>query len=292
MVALFATMTLAGLTGCEKEPAPDVPDTPRSETVNLTGTSWVGVFNDTYQNYAAVLRWSLDFVSETEGELFFELTVAGQQQGSYNVPFEWTFDGVSGVMNAGEMGATEFKYDSVTNTITMNLMVEVEQDGAAMGGMTTFYPRGSEPDEPDVPDMGDSTRVTPGEITDQFPANTRWHASQETVYPTVELGDLPMTLVYELTFRNNHTGFITVTATVLGQASEPQRVWYNWEFDNTTNMGNFIVQEAPLPFTYNPVDNTITSDFSFDVQGSGQQVGGTLTFTQVTKSGKYKIRLG
>lgn len=294
LVAIVALATVS-LTSCEGEPpvTPTPGPNPGTETVDLTGTSWVGVYNDTYQNYPAVMTWSLDFTTATEGELFFELTVAGQRQNSVTVPFTWTFDGVNGVMDAGPMGGAPFTYDAQTNTIQMNMMVEVEGDGATLGGMTTFYPRGQEPVNPDQPGDNDSTSVQPGEITDLFPANTRWRASEETVYPAGELGDLPMTLNYEITFRNNHTGFLQVSATVLGQTSDPQSVWFNWEFDNATNTGNFLVQGVPLPFSYDPASNTITSDFSFNVDGTGQQVGGTLTFTQVTGSkAKVRIKLG
>lgn len=286
MVALMATAAV-GLTGCKKDnPEPEQPTpgtNPTQETVDLTGTAWVGIYNDTYQGYAAVLTWSLDFTTSTEGELLFELMVAGQQQGNYDVPFTWTFDGTHGVMDAGQMGASEFTYNAETNTIEMRMMVEVEGGGETLGGVTTFYPRGSQPD-PGQPSQGDSTSVQPGEVTDLFPANTRWTASEETIYPVPQLGDLPMTLTYNLYFKSDHTGNITITATVMDQPSDPQTVWYNWEFDNTTNEGNFVVQGAPLPFTYNPDDNTIHSNFAFNVQGTGQQVGGELTFTQVTGS--------
>lgn len=285
MMAIMATAAM-GLTSCSKDDDTSSNPTPsNNDPIELKGTSWVGVYNDTYQNYPAVLTWSLDFTSDTEGELLFELTVAGQQQGHYDVPFTWTFDGTTGTLDAGQMGAPQFTYDAATNTITMMMMVEVEGDGATLGGMTTFYPRGSQPTPPDNPEQptnGDSTSVQPGEVTDLFPANTQWVATEETVYPAGEMGDLPMTLTYNLVFRNNHTGFISIGVTVLGQTSEPQYVWYNWEFDNATNTGNFIVQNAPIPFTYDPAANTITAEFNFNDSGSGQGFGGTLIFSPVT----------
>lgn len=286
LMMAFVAVAAIGVTGCSKDDDTSSTSnpTPTNNTIDLKGTSWVGVYNDTYQNYPAVLTWSLDFTSDTEGELLFELTVAGQQQGNYDVPFTWTFDGTNGTMNAGQMGASQFTYDAATNTIKMMMMVEVEGDGAQLGGMTTFYPRGSQPtppDNPDQPTYSDSTSVQPGEVTDLFPANTQWVATEETVYPAGEMGDLPMTLTYNLVFRNNHTGFIQIGVTVMGQSSDPQYVWYNWEFDNAANTGNFIVQNAPLPFTYDPSANTITTEFNFNVSGSGQGVGGTLTFTPV-----------
>ena len=155
LMMAFVAIAAIGVTGCSEDDDTSSTSnpTPTNNTIDLKGTSWVGVYNDTYQNYPAVLTWSLDFTSDTEGELLFELTVAGQQQGNYDVPFTWTFDGTNGTMNAGQMGASQFTYDAATNTIKMMMMVEVEGDGAQLGGMTTFYPRGSQPTPPDNPDQ-------------------------------------------------------------------------------------------------------------------------------------------
>lgn len=88
-------------------PIPEENDTTQS-SISLGGTSWVGVYNDTFQGYDAKLIWSLDFTSETEGEFFLELTVAGQSQGNHTVPFTYTFDGTNGVMKHETIrGATQ-----------------------------------------------------------------------------------------------------------------------------------------------------------------------------------------
>ena len=139
LMMAFVAIAAIGVTGCSKDDDTSSTSnpTPTNNTIDLKGTSWVGVYNDTYQNYPAVLTWSLDFTSDTEGELLFELTVAGQQQGNYDVPFTWTFDGTNGTMNAGQMGASQFTYDAATNTIKMMMMVEVEGDGAQLGRLPT-----------------------------------------------------------------------------------------------------------------------------------------------------------
>jgi len=301
MFMTFMALATIGLAGCKKDPIEEPVNpggqdtTPQVEQVSLAGTSWVGVFNDQYtqdgQSYPAVLTWSLDFNNDTTGELFFELVVAGMNQASVNIPFTYTFDGHEGLLNAGaEIGVSQFVYDSAANTITAMLMVGVEGTDESLGGNTVFYPRGENPGGGETDTTGG---VTPGEITDEFPAGTRWTASEETVYPAGELGELPMTLVYTLFFNNDHTGSLDVTVTVLGQTAEPQRVMYNWEYDSVQHKGNFIVRNVPLPFTYDPANNTITTEFNFDVQGGGT-AGGQLTFTQVTsKNGKrVKIMLG
>jgi hypothetical protein len=277
LVALMA-LSAACFTSCEKdkpEPANNGNNSNgnNQQTVELAGTSWVGKYNDNYQGYPAKLTWSLDFADETTGEFFFELVVAGQEQANQTIAFTYTFDGREGTMNAGEMGTSNFSYDPATNTITMNLMVEVSNDGSTLGGLTTFYPRGQEPQDPEDPEEpGNDTiddGVVPGEITDQFPANTRWSASQNTVYHTEELGDLPMTLDYILSFSNDHIARINVTATVWGQTSDPQTVRFNWTFDSSTNTGTLTTKGVPLPFTFHPDNNTIETEFSFDPNGGG-----------------------
>ncbi|MBQ9588383.1 MAG: hypothetical protein IJR26_11100 [Bacteroidales bacterium] len=283
----FMALSAVCLTGCEKENDGNDGNGNGNgngndpQTVQLAGTSWVGKYNDKYQGYPAKLTWSLDFADETSGEFFFELVVAGQEQTNQSIAFTYTFDGREGTMNAGEMGTSIFTYDPATNTITMNLMVEVSNDGSTLGGVTTFYLRGQEPTDDDDPitDTIDDD-VTPGEITDQFPADTRWSASQNTVYHTEELGDLPMTLDYILTFNNDHIATINVTATVLGQTSDPQTVRFNWTFDDATNTGTLTTKGVPMSFSYNPDNNTIVTEFSFDPNGSGT-VGGTTVFNRL-----------
>lgn len=288
ILASFIAIACLSLAGCEEDnPTPaqnnngNNGNNNNNNPIELAGTAWVGKYNDTYQGYPAKLTWSLDFADETSGEFFFELNVAGQDQGNYTIPFTYTFDGHEGQLDAGQMGVSTFTYDASKNTITMTLIVEVEGDGATLGGVTTFYLRGQEPDEPDNPgtDTVDDG-VVPGEITDQFPADTRWSASQNTVYHTNELGDLPMTLNYILTFNNNHIALMDVTATVMGTTSDPQTVRFNWTFDDATNIGNLITKGVPLPFTYDPTNNTIETEFNFDVSGGGAQ-GGSVTFNRI-----------
>lgn len=273
----FLALSAVCFTGCEKdktEPANNNGNNGNNQqTIELAGTSWVGKYRDTYQGYQAVMTWNLDFADETSGEFFFELVVAGQEQANQSIAFTYTFDGREGTMNAGEMGASTFSYDPATNTITMNLMVEVSNDGSTLGGLTTFYLRGQEPEDPEDPrDPGNDTvddGVVPGEITNEFPANTRWSASQNTVYHTEELGDLPMTLDYILAFSNDHIARINVTATVWGQTSDPQTVRFNWTFDSSNNTGTLTTKGVPLPFTFHPDNNTIETEFSFDPNGNG-----------------------
>lgn len=291
----FVALATIGLVGCKKDPVVD-PVTPEepgttTETVSLAGTAWVGVYNDQYtQNgvtYPATLTWSLDFINDSVGELFLELVVGGAPQNGVNVPFTYTFDGHDGMLNAGEVGMSPIVYDSAANTITATLNVGVEGSDAGLGGVTVFYPRGETPGGGETDTTGG---VTPGEITDEFPANTTWRATEETVYPAGELGELPMTLVYTLTFNNDHTGSLDITVTVLGQTADPQRVMYNWEYDSTNHRGNFIIRNVPLPFTYDEATNTITTEFNFDVSGGGT-AGGQLTFNQV-QSKRFTVRLG
>ena len=286
----FLVLSSVCYTGCEKEKNENGNNSNNGngnepQTVVLAGTAWVGKYTDTYQGYPAKLTWSLDFTDETSGEFFFELVVAGQEQANQSIPFTYTFDGREGTMNAGEMGTSNFTYDSITNTISMNLMVEVSNDGSTLGGVTTFYLRGQEPpddDDPTTDTIDDG--VVPGEITDQFPANTHWNASQNTVYHTDELGDLPMTLDYLLTFNNNHIATINVTATVWGQTSDPKTVRFNWTFDNASNTGTLTTKGVPMSYSFNPDDNTIVTDFSFDPNGSGTS-GGTTVFRRVEDKG-------
>lgn len=294
ILVAFMALTAACFTGCEKDnPTPanngngnngNGNNNNGGQTVELNGTSWVGKYNDTYQGYQAKITWSLDFNSETEGEFYFELVVAGQPQADQTIPFTYTFDGREGVISAGGMGTSNFTYNPDNNTITMNLMVEVSNDGSTLGGVTIFYPRGQEPEDPENPeDPGNDTvddGVVPGEITDQFPANTQWSATQNTTYHTEELGDLPMTLNYILDFNNNHIALLNVSATVWGQTSDPQLVRFNWTFDEGSNTGTLTTKGVPLPFTFNPANNTIETEFNFDVSGGGT-AGGNVIFNRV-----------
>lgn len=284
MMMAFVAVAALCFSSCGKdENKDDNPSSGGSGLSSLVGTAWVGVYNDTYQGYPARMVWSMDFLSESEGEMFFEITVGGQAQPSHTIPFTYTFDGATGLINAGAIGAAPFTYNPQDSTLTVVLMVEVEGDGATLGGETVFYLRGTghDPsDEPgnDDPNAGDG--VEPGEITNEFPANTSWLTSEEISYPVEGVGDIPVTLRYELVFQNDHIALMNIYAEALGTVGDPQTIRFNWTYDNASHAGTLTTRGTPLPYHYNPDDDTMEGDFNFNT-GDGTSTGGHMIFTRV-----------
>lgn len=291
MVMAILAVSIASLVGCKKEneinPIPEVNDTTES-SFTLGGTSWVGVYDDTFQGYDAKLIWSLDFTSETEGEFFLELTVAGQPQGNYTVPFTYTFDGINGVMTGEMVNNVPFTYHPADSTITIEMVIGASTGSdelVPLGGMTTFYLRGTghDPDDGGGNGGGDEDDgVVPGEITNEFPANTTWLASESITYHHESFGDIPLDLHYELIFQNDHIALMNITVEAFGTTNEPQQIRFNWTYDSNTQEGSFITKGVPLPFHYDSDNDQISTEFSFDYNGGGS-TSGNLTFTRSTQ---------
>ena len=153
LMAFVAVATLAFGACSPDDPKPEnngdnntenPTDNPSGNSYNnltsMAGTSWVGIYNDTYQGYPAVITWSLDFTDETNGGLLMELNVAGQDQTPSDLAFTYTFSGNNGTITIGNLGSTTFTYDPTAATITMSLGLRTE-DGGQLGGSTVFHPR-------------------------------------------------------------------------------------------------------------------------------------------------------
>lgn len=278
---LVAMLPLAlSLAACDKEEAEPTPTdnnggnidpTPRPNPSgqSLSGTAWVGTYNDTYtqdgQTYPAVLTWSLDFLSETNGTLFLELTVAGQSQQPTEISFTYTFNGDGGILDMGNMGRVDYTYSTDGPTITV--VLQAGDDNGMMGGSTVFHLRDNNP--------------APTPVTGDFPAGTRWQTHQETTYHYDSLNmDLPMVLDYELNFNADYTGALVVYISVMGSEATPQSIAFEWNYDAAASAGNFVVSGQPLPFTYDASANTISTALSLNV-GEGNSAGGSLVFNRV-----------
>ena len=295
-LATFLSLGMMTMTSCKKDDIddsqnPENPQNPQTEeTTSLKGTAWVGIYNDTYTEngigYPAVLTWNLDFLSDTSGSLYLEVKVNNMDQQPTDMKFTYTFNGTGGLLDFGQNGAAEYTYNAAEKTITIDLPVMVDESGnQTIGGTTIFHPRGENPGGDPGSDPGSDTTggVTPGEITEDFPANTVWEASQTIDYPLEQMGgSIPVTLDYTLTYNNDHTGSIIITATALGQTGEPSAVLFNWEYDDAQSAGNFIIKGQPIPFHFNATDNTIETDLNLNVN-DGAQAGGSLVFHRVQK---------
>lgn len=250
----FIAMAALLFAACQKEeptptPQPQPDPTP---TVSLAGTSWIGIYEDNYQGYPAVLTWSLDFLTDSTGELFLDLVVANQQQAPMTIQFTYTFDGSSyGTCRSTVGGIWNFVYNAQDTTITMAVGLNAN-GGTTLGGLTTFHPRGSNPG-----------------TTAAFPEESQWQTIQQ-----VTAGDSTATVAWSLEFWDYATGG-ALTYRCNGNGTSTNVFW---QYDNTTHTGIITLNGAQHPFTYDPATETLTLDYSTTLYGTNVTIGGTLQF--------------
>lgn len=158
MMAMMAVATM-GFVACEKDndnsnsgngqqggdPTPEMPS-----YATLERTEWEGVFS-TYdqtpgytQNYLNI-HWTIDFLSDGQGEIMFYLESPGYDPDTYTFPMTYTYDGVnSGTISNWEYGtAGNFTVDPYNRALVIeNLTLEIgetEDAGYTYGGVTTLH---------------------------------------------------------------------------------------------------------------------------------------------------------
>lgn len=234
---------------CKKEPAPEPqPQTDTALTVSLAGTSWEGSYDDNYRGYPATLIWSLDFLTDSTCTLHFDGVIAAQPQPSFDNDFIYTLDGTEGTAYSDNFtGPVYFTYDSTNRTITWELLLTDGRD--TLGGVTVFYPQGQQPSI--------------------FPVRTSWEAEQQ-----LTVGDTLMPVDWGLDFwEYGWGGQINYCAgrTCSGTS-------FLWQYDSTTHSGSVRINGTRHPFTYDPIADLLTLDYSTHIYGTSVNIGGTLQF--------------
>ncbi|MBR1550628.1 MAG: hypothetical protein IJ634_08345 [Bacteroidales bacterium] len=274
MIALMAITTIS-LASCGKDD--DKTDNPGQGggnlSTSLSGTSWVGIYDDTYQGYPAEITYSLDFTSESEGSLLIELSVAGQDQNPQEVQFTYTYsDNVAmcTIPNAGVFSAT---YHPENNTVTASVALGTE-DGGSMGGPTTFYPRGTNPIPHSGGNNGGGDTPTQGEYTEDFPAGTTWTATEQSSYQGT-----PVEIHYTLTYDNYHAGTIVIELQAEGQSIGGNTVNHTWTYNNETAQGAFTIQGNGINFFYDATSDQISTSLPFGFSET-ETFGSNLVFSR------------
>lgn len=273
MIALMA-MTTISLASCGKDDDNKTPDNPGQggQLTSLTGTSWVGIYDDTYQGYPAEITYSLDFTSETAGSLLVELSVNGNDQNPQEVSFTYTYSDNVALCNISGVGQFTATYHPESNTITASVALGTE-DGGSLGGPTTFYPRGTDP-IPHSGGNGGGNTPGQGEYTDEFPAGSTWTASEESSYQGT-----PVDIFYTLTYDNYHSGTILIDVQMQGQSVGGQTVSFTWTYNAETAQGAFNIQGNGINFFYDADNDKISTSLPFGFSES-EMFGSDLVFSR------------
>lgn len=245
---LMAALLLAA---CQKEePTTNPQPAPQPAVPSLAGTAWVGTLADTYQGYPMTITYNLDFADDSTGSLYVELLVNGITT-PIDLTFHYTFDGDSGLLE-GDDWDTDFSYHAEGPTIVTHLYI-IDQDGTALGGEVTLYPRGEQPAPP---------------VVDSFPANTEWSAQQ-----VLDSGD---TVSFNLAFWEYGAGG-SLTIRLLGHGVSSSM---GWTYNPDSHSGTFTLQGNTATFTYDPEEDVIATNFGarMTIDGTTYTVGGPLQF--------------
>lgn len=252
----FALVAAAFLlfAACSKDEPEPQPENRQQTSNALTATSWVGTANDIYQGYPVMLTCSLDFLTDSTGELYLEAVFAANLQNPLTLPFRYTLVGSSGTITSdGFSEPLLFEYDSAARTLTMELLIG---DGTTLlGGVTVFHPRGEEPT--------------------QFPDNTTWRAEQK-----VPSGDTLLPVDWELAFwEYGYGGSLTVGT---GATRIGSHVF--WQYDDESHTGTIKLNGTQYPFSYDVGNETIDLEYNttLQVDGNPVDVGGTMRFYRQT----------
>lgn len=246
----IALIVLAALlfAACQKEESSQVVHN-RTAEVALTGTSWVGNYDDNFQEFPATLTWSLDFLTDSTGTIHLDLVVAAQPQPSTDIAFKYTMDGTEGTTYSENMsGHGQFTYDSISHTIIMNM--QIGDGNISLGGITTFYPK--------------------GETHDAFPTNTSWSSEQQ-----LQAGDTLMPVEWGLDFWEYGWGGqvnYCANGTCCGTS-------FLWQYDSATHTGRITINGATYPFSYDPSTELLTLEYTTSLYGTDVTIGGVLRFT-------------
>ena len=137
--------------------------------------------------------------------------------------------------------------DNFTYTFATNMFVG---DGnITLGGYTVLYPEGQE--------------------KYVFPVKTSWKAEQQ-----LTVGDTLMPVDWGLDFwEYGWGGQINYCAgrTCSGTS-------FLWQYDSTTHSGSVRINGTRHPFTYDPIADLLTLDYSTHIYGTTVNIGGTLQF--------------
>ena len=244
------TMAILLFAACQKEPTPEQQPQPDiTPTVSLAGTSWVGTYDDNYMGYPATLIWNLEFLTDSTGTLHLDIVIAATPQPSVDDNFTYIFDGTE-ICTYGSENMSDsslLTYDSITHTISTEMFVG---DGnITLGGFTVLYPEGQE--------------------QYAFPVKTSWKAEQK-----LTVSDTLMPVEWGLDFweygwggQINYCANGTCCGTSL-----------LWQYDSTTHSGSVRINGTRHPFTYDPVTDLLTIDYSTRIYGTTTTIGGTLQF--------------
>jgi hypothetical protein len=249
----FFTAAFLLLAACAKEEPAPTPQAEPTPSVSLTGTTWVGTYDDTFQGYPATLTWTLEILTDSTGALHFSLVIAAQPQPSLDNVFTYTFDGTNGTMYSDNMPEPgHFVYDSTRRIITMTL--QIGDGNVTLGGETVFHPQ--------------------GEAHDAFPVNTSWEAEQQ-----LSSGDTLMPVEWGLDFWEYGWGGqvnYCANGTCAGTS-------FLWQYDNTAHAGHIRINNSTYQFNYDPASEILTLDYSTTVYGTSDTIGGTLMFHRKTE---------
>lgn len=244
----FFTAAFLLLAACTKEEPSPTPQAEPMPTTSLAGTTWVGTYDDNYQDFPATLTWTLDLLTDSTGALHFGLVIAAQPQPSLDNVFTYTFDGTNGTLYSDNMSEPgHFVYDSTRRTITMTL--QIGDGNVTLGGETEFHPQ--------------------GETHDAFPVNTSWEAEQQ-----LPSGDTLMPVKWGLDFWEYGWGG-QVNYCAAGTCSGTS---FLWQYDSTLHTGLININGTQCPFSYDPATGILTLNYSTTIYGTAITIGGTLTF--------------
>jgi len=143
LMMAFAAMVMLSFSSCQKEDnirPIEVDTVPEVVTIDLNGTSWEGIKDATYLDYAINLDWQFDFTSETEMDIEVIVTLAGQTA-TRSTTGTYTFDGTKGTVNFWNK-TFDVTYNSDDSTLVVPDLTMSLSDGnniSEVGGETVFH---------------------------------------------------------------------------------------------------------------------------------------------------------
>lgn len=145
MILMAATMVFAACGKDENEPGNNGNNTPdpQPQQENLNGTSWEANVGNSF-SYSGVTmnftaQFTMDFLSDTTGEMFTDVTVeipampsANQHQNETSA-FSYTFDGTSLILFDESGYQDTLPYNATDKTFTQNIPAEAAEAFEELG---------------------------------------------------------------------------------------------------------------------------------------------------------------
>lgn len=259
----FLTAAFLLLVACTKEEPTQTPQAEPATLVSLAGTSWIGSFDGDFQSYPLTFTWRFDFLTDSTGEYHLDCVFAANPQPTEVGPFRYTFDGTDGIVTPDGHNPLSFVYDSVSQTISMEIIMQVGSGNMStiLGGNTILRPRGQE-----MP---------------AFPVNTSWTAEQQ-----LPAGDTLMSVQWGLDFWEYGWGG-QVNYCANGTCAGVSLFWH---YDSTSHTGSISINGIQHPFTYDPATDILTLEYITQIYGTDIPIGGMLQFRRSNESDNNTAR--